>query len=282
MRFKMAGKTIQIYLPDGNPKGVKKASITTDKIEIIQIPRAILSENNKLLDFNGVYILADSLKQEKPEIYIGKGDVKSRTYSHDSQKDFWTVVFAIRLKDATGFNDAHNSYLEHYFVKKAKDLNLAVMNENKQVPKCPHLGEEILSELEYYIDTIETLLSTLGLKCFQSLENGKGTSGNIFVCSDKYGSCGKGEYTEEGFLLYKGSVCKMELHKGTDKIPQRDEMLRSGLLKRHNDSYVLQENKLFSSVSAAASVVLGRRANGWIEWKNQEGKTLDALERKHS
>lgn len=34
MRFKMAGKTIQIYLPDGNPKGVKKASITTDKIEI--------------------------------------------------------------------------------------------------------------------------------------------------------------------------------------------------------------------------------------------------------
>ena len=66
----------------------------------------------------------------------------------------------------------------------------------------------------------------------------------------------------------------MELHKGTDKIPQRDEMLRSGLLKRHNDSYVLQENKLFSSVSAAASVVLGRRANGWIEWKNQEGNRL--------
>ena len=26
----MAGKTIQIFLPDGNPKGVKKASITTD------------------------------------------------------------------------------------------------------------------------------------------------------------------------------------------------------------------------------------------------------------
>ena len=56
MRLKMAGKTIQIYLPYGNPKGVKKASITTDKIEIIQIPRANLSENNKLLDFNSIYI----------------------------------------------------------------------------------------------------------------------------------------------------------------------------------------------------------------------------------
>ncbi len=30
----MIGKTIQIYLPDGNPKSVKKASITTDKVEI--------------------------------------------------------------------------------------------------------------------------------------------------------------------------------------------------------------------------------------------------------
>lgn len=31
----MLGKTIQIFLPDGNPKGIKKASITTDKVEII-------------------------------------------------------------------------------------------------------------------------------------------------------------------------------------------------------------------------------------------------------
>ena len=88
----MPGKTIQIFLPDGNPKGVKKASTTTDKVEIIQIPRASLSENNKLLAFNGVYILVDSLKVEKPEIYIGKGDVKSRTYSHDNKKDFWNIV----------------------------------------------------------------------------------------------------------------------------------------------------------------------------------------------
>lgn len=277
----MTGKTIQIYLPDGNPKGVKKASITTDKIEVIQIPRANLSENNKLLAFNGVYILVDSLKQEKPEIYIGKGDVKSRTYSHDGQKDFWTMVFAIRLKDETGFNDAHNSYLEHYFVKRAKELNLAVMNENKQIPKCPNLTEEILSELECYIQTIETLLSTLGLKCFQPLEGVNQNKKNILVCSDNYGSYGQGEYTEEGFLLYKDAVCKLELHKGTDKIPMRDEMIASGQLKKKGDHYILQENKLFSSVSSAAAIILGRRANGWLEWKNKDGKTLDELERKH-
>lgn len=81
--------------------------------------------------------------------------------------------------------------------------------------------------------------------------------------------------------MYKGSICKLELHPGTDKLSQRDELIASGLLKRQGDHYILQENKLFASVSSAASIVLGRRANGWLEWKNSEGKTLDELERKH-
>ncbi len=123
----MPGKTIQIYLPDGDPKSVKQATITTDRIEVLQIPRAILSINKKILDFNGIYILADSLKAEKPEIYIGKGNVKSRVSLHDKNKDFWNVIFAIKLNDDSGFNDAHNSYLEHYFIKKAYDLGMSTL-----------------------------------------------------------------------------------------------------------------------------------------------------------
>lgn len=278
----MTGKIIQIYLPDGNPKGVKKASITTDKIEIIQIPRANLSENYKLLSFDGVYILVDSLRKEKPEIYIGKGDIESRIYSHNREKDFWTMVFAIRLKDETGFNDAHNNYLEYYFIKKAKNLNLSIMKENKQVPKCPNFTEEMLSEIECYIQTIENLLSTLGLKCFQPLEEVNQNKKNILICSDNYGSYGQGEYTEEGFLLYKNAKCKIKLHKGTKKIPMREEMISSGQLKKKGNYYILQENKLFSSVSSAATIILARNANGWDEWKTKDGKTLDDLERKHS
>lgn len=276
----MAGKTIQIFLPDGNPKSVRKASITTDKIEIIQIPRVNLAENRKLLAFNGVYILVDSLKAEKPEIYIGKGDVKNRTFSHDNKKEFWNVLFAIRLKGDTGFNDAHNSYLEYYFINKAHEIKQSFMKENKQVPKCPELPEETLAELECYISTIEILFSTMGLKCFQTLENKDIKKKDILSCSDKYGSYGEGEYTEEGFLLYKGAKCKLVLHQGTKHIAQRDELIASGKLKKEKDHYLLHENKVFPSVSTAAAIVLGRRANGWTEWKNKDGKTLDELERK--
>ena len=34
---------------------------------------------------------------------------------------------------------------------------------------------------------------------------------------------------------------------------------------------------MFGSPSAAAAAVLGRRANGWTEWKDKEGKTIDKL-----
>ena len=36
----------------------------------------------------------------------------------------------------------------------------------------------------------------------------------------------------------------------------------------------------FTSPSSAAMFVLGGSTNGWVEWKNKDGKTLDELFRK--
>ncbi|MFI3242281.1 MAG: DUF4357 domain-containing protein [Alphaproteobacteria bacterium] len=233
-----------------------------------------------MVDFNGVYILIDNLKTETPEIYIGKGLVKDRAIQHNKNKDFWTTLFAIRLKDDTGFNDAHNSFLENYFIKKAIELKQSIMNENKQIPREPSLPDEIVSELMHYINIMETLLATLGLKCFQPIENQNISAKDKLYCEDKYGSYGVGEYSEEGFVLYKDTKCKKDLHPGSDRISKRDELIKDGKLILIDGVYVLQENVLFSSVSSAASLVLGRRSNGWLEWKNKNGKTLDELERK--
>ena len=123
------------------------------------------------------------------------------------------------------------------------------------------------------------MLYRYGLKCFERIEDETIKKKNILFCQDKYGNKGEGEYTEEGFLLYKGARCKKNLHKGTKKFPLRENLILSGILREDNNYYILQENKLLS-VSAASSIILGRNSNGWLEWKNQEGKTLDELERK--
>jgi len=42
---------------------------------------------------------------------------------------------------------------------------------------------------------------------------------------------------------------------------------------------VVQKDHLFGSPSMAAIAVLGRKANGWTEWKSADGLTLDRLKR---
>ena len=59
----------------------------------------------------------------------------------------------------------------------------------------------------------------------------------------------------------------------------RKALIQDGTLKKSGDHYVLQSNKIFSSVSSASSIILGRRSNGWTEWKDSKGKTLDELKR---
>jgi len=43
---------------------------------------------------------------------------------------------------------------------------------------------------------------------------------------------------------------------------------------------VLSKTVSFSTPSGAADFVLGGSNNGWIEWKDADGKTLDELYRK--
>jgi len=49
---------------------------------------------------------------------------------------------------------------------------------------------------------------------------------------------------------------------------------------RGSDSFLrVVENVSFPSPSTAAIMVLGRPANGWIEWKYEDGKSLDEVKR---
>jgi 5-methylcytosine-specific restriction protein B len=54
----------------------------------------------------------------------------------------------------------------------------------------------------------------------------------------------------------------------------RQQLLADGTLVEQGDSLVLATDHRFSSPSQAAAVLLGRTANGWIEWKDDAGRTL--------
>lgn len=49
-----------------------------------------------------------------------------------------------------------------------------------------------------------------------------------------------------------------------------------------DNKHYLRKSMSFSSPSAAACFVLGTSANGWTEWKDKSGRTLDELFRRQA
>lgn len=272
----MVGKVIQILLPTGNPKEIKKAEIKTDKVEVIQISKKELLSNKAVFDFLGVYILVDDLKADKPVGYIGKGQVKARLEQHLDKKDFWNYAFAIRLKTEDGFNEGHISYLEHFFIDKAKKVNRIVLDENKQSPRKPKLEESVQYEVDDYVSTIEVLLSTLGLKVFEDFTKTEEKQ-HKFYCKGSEGNQAEGIYTPDGMVIFKGATFRVKLTPSLGKNTLIDRLLAESKIEQSGTLYNLKEDILVNSPSAGSDLVLGRSSNGWIEWKDSKGVLLNGV-----
>ena len=59
----------------------------------------------------------------------------------------------------------------------------------------------------------------------------------------------------------------------------RKKLLEGEILVEQDGNLRFTQDYLFSSPSGAAAAVLGRTANGWIEWKDKDGKTLSEIKR---
>ncbi len=59
----------------------------------------------------------------------------------------------------------------------------------------------------------------------------------------------------------------------------RLKLIESGVLVEENDQLRIAQDYLFETPSGAAAVVLGRTSNGWVEWKDKDGRTLHDVKR---
>ena len=59
----------------------------------------------------------------------------------------------------------------------------------------------------------------------------------------------------------------------------RERLIESGVLRVEGDRIVMTRDYVFGSPSRAAVLLLGRSANGWREWKNAKGQTLNRVKR---
>ncbi|MDQ0253369.1 hypothetical protein J2S74_000741 [Evansella vedderi] len=276
------GKTIQIYMPDGSPTSVKIAEVTTRIVQEILIPRNKLTEigNREEVKNVGVYFLFGRDEVDnKTNVYIGEAENcydRLKQHNKDANKDFWNVAI-VAVSKTNSFTKSHVKFLEAHCYREAMSIGrYKVVNGN--TPTQSWLSEPVVADLMDNYDTMKTLLSTLGYPIFERVANE--TSEELFYCKGKDANA-RGEYTDEGFVVLKNSICNLEAvsSAGPWVVNARRELIEKNILIQENNVLKFRENHIFNSPSAAAACVLARRANGWTEWKSEEGFTLDELKR---
>jgi hypothetical protein len=278
----MRGRTISIYIPDANPRGIKICDTKDGIVKAIFIPRNKLADAIKRQELQdpGIYFLIGEPNEiGKPRVYIGEAEVLiTRIKQHNTSKDFWNSVICF-VSEKKNINKAHIKYLENYSCSQAKKINKCEL-ENNTNPTQSSLTEQDQDFVMSFFDDLKLLIATLGFPIF---EESKKDQSKIYICKgrDAYAT---GEYTEDGFLVFKNSKANLEESKtaGSWVLGMRKNLLEKGILKQESSVLVFTEDYLFNSPSASAAAILARRANGWTEWKDKNGKTMDEKIRKNS
>lgn len=289
------GKTIRLFLLEGTTNSLVSAELSNWTGVGIKVPRIKVKEYDARAEFQkaGVYILFGKDDNNHDAAYIGEAEIISdRLKSHIANKEFWNEVIFFTSKDKY-LNKASVKYLEHRMHDIAVKADRVKM-QNQNTPTKSELSESEQAELEEFLANIKILTATLGQRIFETVEEtiaeksqraesntikiveGDISEGLLFFCQNNNGSYAMGTPSTEGFMVFKNALLlKDGMISMNESIRQeKAKMVEDGTLVEENGLLKLTKNYNFTSSSRAACMILGRSANGRMEWKTEAGTPL--------
>lgn len=276
------GKTIKIFLIDGDPNGRMCCELSNWSGKAYKIPRIKIKDctDRDDLTSTGVYLLFGKDDDGNEQVYIGEAEsILKRLNQQLTQKDFWNEAIVFISKDEN-LNKAHIKYLENRLHDIAKSANRYKI-ENSIIPTRSSIWESDRAEMEEFIEYIKMLVNTLGHKVFDEKREFKPKQKQeTFFIKAARNADGQGEPTSDGFVVFKGSKAAANIVNSMTPsfIKLRQKLIDEGVLINKITFFEFADDYIFSSPSTAAVMVMGRNANGLTEWRNNEGKTLKDFE----
>lgn len=289
------GKSINLFLMDGEPSGRIKCTLANWTGLAYKIPRIELDKCKDRDDLkqSGVYFLF-GISDETGDnvVYIGQAGARKngegilnrlQEHKRNPEKDYWTEAIVFTTSN-NSFGPTEISYLENRFCNLAISAGRYIV-KNGNDPTIGNITEEKESEMEEFIDYSKVIMGTLGHKVFEPKikiavsedGNGQGNEEPLLYLKRAIKNIGTveatGRQTSEGFVVLKGS----HISSADDETAPAVIRERRSKVKLDNNN-ILQEDVLLTSPSYAAMFVIGKSANGLISWKTEEGKTLKSLE----
>ena len=270
---------LEIIYYNGQPDGIRSIRRYLSTMTTYVIPRPLLAEARKIKGIHnpGIYYLISEQDDNKiAQIYIGqtRNGVK-RLDDHNRSKDFWNKAIMF-LADSKTFSLDMISGLEAYTIGKAIESRRYKV-ENTVNPKY-EIDEYDLPLIEEVYDEIKFIMATQGYKLDSSKESVNEAS---ILHTTRNGIQAFGVYDGEKFEVLEGSEIDMSRKCPSGKMEkQRQTALQNGDITCRDGKYTLNVSISFNSPSSAAMFALGGSTNGWIEWKDKDGNTLDDIFRK--
>jgi hypothetical protein len=274
------GYWIRVFVPGGIPDGLRIVEKSDWLGQCLVWPRSLLSEVRKRreLDQPGVYVLlGPPTDTERPRVYVGEADpLRPRIDRHASQKDFWTSAAVLTAKDPTTLHKALIQHLEARLFRLAADAGRCEV-DNANTPAPPSLSEAEQAEAEGFLTQALLCLPVIGIDVFEKPSE---PAGSHRLKLKSPGISARGYETAQGFVVIAGSRAHPTEAPSTPPGIRnlRAALLREGVLVPDLDGIRVATTYVFKSPSAAAAVLLGRSANGHVEWVDEAGRTLRELQ----
>lgn len=287
---------LQILLNDAEIDGKKTVYVANRDIRCEYVPRKKVSTFSS--DEVAVYLLVGTDEDKGEMIYVGETEGASiRLLDHNKQKQFWDYAFFF-VSNMQHLNKADVRFLEskiYQTIKEAGRYKLA----NASIPKESHVHAIRKTELMDILKTIEFILGgAFNLFPFKKVDIQSEVTKTqtqinklkqqlddleIFYLKQK-GADAKGYLLGEGkkFVVLKGSKTA-PIDKATTRFKELsaanalEKLKKQGVIEQTNGYYQFIETHIFNTPSGASDLIQLRSTNGWKEWKNATGESLEKL-----
>lgn len=278
------GRTIQLFLVDGKPTGLRKATIHGwTGLLLVSGASAFgdLTARDEV-DRTGVYILSgpDPDKAGATRAYIGSGNsVAERIKQSALKRDFWETAITVTTSD-DDLSKGHAEFLEARLIEQTAQAGRVTLDNGTQPDTSRRrLPEADVANMEQFLANLRIILPVIGLDMLKPQPRAitqtakpveERTTGDVqFEIRHKSGVQATAVEEDGEFIVLEGS----EALTGTGYVQQsygglKDKLIADGVLIASGaDKLRFVRPWSFSSPSAAAAVVLDRNSNGRIEWK---------------
>ena len=275
------GKAITLFLIDADPTGRIAAELYNWTGKVYKLPRIFVKQSALRVDLQkaGVYLLVgrDETNADTPLVYVGEAEEIYKRISQHQEKDFWNEVVVCISKDEN-LNKAHIKFLEHELYQTLNTVGRANL-QNSVIPTRPKISELEQAFLVEFLENLKLLVSTLGYRIFEPLIKAgpSGSSKQIYYIQAARGASAGGVRTSEGMAVLLGSKAASTT---VPSAPLWVAELRRHLVETQvlDESWTFLKDYTFASPSTAAAVVMGRNANGLLEWKDDQKRSMKMLE----